>query len=85
MCVLRVKCLPTQPLVRTQPCVRALLAHLAFAPPIDAARTGVAAWPIDSFDRPAVLQVRKLGPKADPAILKTLPLASGAMWLFYLS
>lgn len=29
--------------------------------------------------------VRKLGPKADPAILKTLPLASGAMWLFYLS
>ncbi|KAL4437246.1 hypothetical protein ABPG75_004385 [Micractinium tetrahymenae] len=29
--------------------------------------------------------VRKLGPKADPAILKTLPLASGAMWLFYFS
>lgn len=30
-------------------------------------------------------QVRKLGPKADPAVLKTLPLASGAMWLFYFS
>lgn len=28
-------------------------------------------------------QVRKLGPNANPAALKTLPLASGAMWAFY--
>lgn len=28
-------------------------------------------------------QVRKLGPNANPAVLKTLPLASGAMWAFY--
>ncbi|EFN53111.1 hypothetical protein CHLNCDRAFT_9491, partial [Chlorella variabilis] len=27
--------------------------------------------------------VRKLGPNANPAVLKTLPLASGAMWAFY--
>jgi hypothetical protein len=27
--------------------------------------------------------VRKLGRKANPAVLKTLPLASGAMWAFY--
>lgn len=29
--------------------------------------------------------VRKLGPTANPAVLKTLPIASGAMWIFYLS
>lgn len=29
------------------------------------------------------LQVRKLGPNANPAVLKTLPLASAAMWGFY--
>lgn len=28
-------------------------------------------------------QVRKLGPNANPAVLKTLPIASGAMWAFY--
>ncbi|KAI7845310.1 hypothetical protein COHA_001152 [Chlorella ohadii] len=27
--------------------------------------------------------VRKLGPNANPAVLKTLPIASGAMWAFY--
>lgn len=29
--------------------------------------------------------VRKLGPNANPAVLNTLPLATGAMFAFYLS
>lgn len=35
------------------------------------------------FDCALLPQVRKLGPNANPAVLKTLPIASGAMWTFY--
>ena len=44
-------------------------------------RSHPASLPSRPLTRPP--QVRKLGPNANPAVLKRLPLASGAMWAFY--
>ncbi len=46
-------------------------------------RRALVLQPDASMIAPHLPQVRKLGPNANPAVLKTLPIASGAMWAFY--